>query len=189
MFGSSGLTCPYISNKCVTGIINSLRWRHYGRDSVSNHQSHDCLLNRLFRRRSKKTSKLRATGLCVWNSPGTGEFPAQMASDAENVSIWWCHHVEISKGVICGWSALCLLMPWCYSKNIISIHYGKALNVIYFRPGCVEKKGWPGFLKVNIRSEVSGPKWSICPEIGTAPLWPQTKYSLSVNCIHSSIIP
>ena len=29
------------------------------------------------RRRSKKTSKLRVTGLCVGNSPGTGEFPAQ----------------------------------------------------------------------------------------------------------------
>ena len=44
-------------------------------------------LNRLFRRRSKKTSKLRVTGLCVGNSPGTGKFPAQMTSYAENVSI------------------------------------------------------------------------------------------------------
>ena len=52
-------------------------WRHNGRDSISNHQPHDCLLNRLFGRRSKKTSKLRVTGLCVGNSPGTGEFPAQ----------------------------------------------------------------------------------------------------------------
>ena len=25
-------------------------------------------------------------------SPGTGEFPAQMASNAENVSIWWRHN-------------------------------------------------------------------------------------------------
>ena len=47
---------------------------------------------RLFRRRSKKTSKLRVTGLCAGNSPGTGEFAAQMASFAENVSIWWRHH-------------------------------------------------------------------------------------------------
>ena len=69
-----------------------LRWRHNGRDSVSNHQPHDCLLYRLFRRRSKKTPKLRVTGLCVGNSPGTGEFPSQMASNAENVSIWWRHH-------------------------------------------------------------------------------------------------
>ena len=66
-------------------FIISLPWRHNGRDSVSNHQPHDCLLNRLFRRRSKETSKLRVTGLCAGNSPGTGEFPTQMASYAENV--------------------------------------------------------------------------------------------------------
>ena len=56
-----------------------LQWRHNGCDNVSNHQPHDCLLNRLFRRGSKKTSKLRVTGLYVGNSPVTGEFPAQMA--------------------------------------------------------------------------------------------------------------
>ena len=70
-----------------------LRWRHNGRDGISNHQPHDCLLNRLFRPRSKKTSKLHFTGLCAGRSPGTGEFPAQMASNAEHVSIWWRHHV------------------------------------------------------------------------------------------------
>ena len=73
---------------------------HNGRDSVSNHQHHDCLLNRLFRRRSKKTSKLRVTGLCAGNSPGTGEFPAQMASNAENVSIWWRHHVILQVSIL-----------------------------------------------------------------------------------------
>ena len=46
-----------------------LHWRHNGRDCVLNHQPYDCLLNRLFRRRSKKTSKLRVTGLCEGNSP------------------------------------------------------------------------------------------------------------------------
>ena len=72
-------------------MLTTLRWRQNGRDSVSDHQPHDCLVTRLFRRRSKKTSKLRVTGLCVGNSPGTGEFPAQMASNAENVSIWLSH--------------------------------------------------------------------------------------------------
>ena len=76
--------------------VKSLLWRHNGRDGVSNNQPHDCLLNLLFGRRSKKTSKLRVIGLCVGNSPVTGEFPAQMASNAENVSIWWRHHVEAS---------------------------------------------------------------------------------------------
>ena len=45
-----------------------------------------------FRRRSKKTPKHRVTGLCVGNSQVTGELPAKMASNAENVSIWWRHH-------------------------------------------------------------------------------------------------
>ena len=96
------LMCRQIKETCVfpcdffaiipRASIHSLRWRHNGHDSVSNHQPHDCILNRLFGRRSKKTWKLRVTGLCVANSPGTGEFPAQMASNAENVSIWWRHH-------------------------------------------------------------------------------------------------
>ena len=46
----------------------------------------------------KETSKLRVTGLCAGNSPVTGEFPAQMASNAENVSIWWRHHVLEHRG-------------------------------------------------------------------------------------------
>ena len=72
-------------------LWNTLQWRHNGRDGVSNHQPHHCLLRRLFGCRSKKTSKLRVTGLCVGNSPVTGEFPAQMASNAKNVPIWWRH--------------------------------------------------------------------------------------------------
>ena len=86
---------------CISHIVFSSRWRHNGRDSVSNQQPHHCLLSRLFRRRSKKTSKLRVAGLCVGNSPGTGEFPAQMASNAENASIWWRHHVSIDKHWVC----------------------------------------------------------------------------------------
>ena len=70
----------------------SLQWHHNGHDGVSNHQPRDCLLKRLFRRRSKKTSKPPVTGLCEGNSPVTGEFPAQRASNTEDVSIWWRHH-------------------------------------------------------------------------------------------------
>ena len=75
-----------ITTLILMTTVTSL-WRHNGHDGVSNHQPHDCLLNCLFSRRSKQTSKLRVTGLCAGNSPGTGEFPAQMASNAENVSI------------------------------------------------------------------------------------------------------
>ena len=54
---------------------HALRWRQNGRDSVSNHQPRHCLLSLLFGRRSKKTSKLRVTGLCVGNSPGPVNSP------------------------------------------------------------------------------------------------------------------
>ena len=53
----------------------ALLWRHNDHDSVSNHQPRGYLLSRLFRRRSKKTSKLRVTGLCVGNSPGPVNSP------------------------------------------------------------------------------------------------------------------
>ena len=52
-----------------------LYWRHNDHDGVSNHQPLGCLLNRLFRRRSKKPSKLRVTGLCVGKSPGPVNSP------------------------------------------------------------------------------------------------------------------
>ena len=91
-FNAMSLTVAAKLKHCYTNI--TLQWRHNGRDGVSNHQPHDCLLNYLFRRRPKKTSKLHVTGLCAGNSPLTGEFPAQMASNAENVSISWRHHTH-----------------------------------------------------------------------------------------------
>ena len=39
----------------ATCVMFALQSRQNGRDGVSNHQPHDCLLNRLFRHRSKKT--------------------------------------------------------------------------------------------------------------------------------------
>ena len=50
---------------------------------MSNHRCLDCLLNRLFRWRSKKTSKLHVTGLCEGNPPVAGGFPSQRASNME----------------------------------------------------------------------------------------------------------
>ena len=71
------------------------QWRHNEHDGVSNNRRLDCLLNCLFRRRSKETSKLRVTSLCEGNSPVTVEFPAQRASNGENISIWWRHHATV----------------------------------------------------------------------------------------------
>ena len=45
-------------------------------------------------RRWKKTSNSASLAFVR----GTGEFPAQMASSAENISIWWRHHATSSHG-------------------------------------------------------------------------------------------
>ena len=75
-----------------------LQWRHNERDGVSNHRRPDGVHNRLFRHRSKKSSKLRVTGVCEGNSPVISEFPAQRASNTEKFP----SDDVIMKIIICG---------------------------------------------------------------------------------------
>ena len=67
------------SNHFITTVMAcskmTLHWRHNDHGGVSNHQPYHWLLNRLFRPRSKKTSKLRVIGLCAGNSPGPVNSP------------------------------------------------------------------------------------------------------------------
>ena len=98
----SNSSANVVINNVLRAKCETLHWRHNDHDGVWNHQPHGCLLNRLFRRRSKQTSKLRVTGLSAGEFTGTGEFPAQRASNAENVSIWWRHHGDETP----------LLTPW-----------------------------------------------------------------------------
>ena len=56
--------------------------------TMAAHQPDGYLLNRLFRRKSKKTSKLRVTGLCV----GPVKSPHKGPVTRKNVSIWWRPH-------------------------------------------------------------------------------------------------
>ena len=116
-FTFRGLVTPY----GVWYLVQSLHWRHNEPNGVSNHQPRDWLLNCLFRCRSKKTSKLCVTGLCVENSPGTGEFSAQKASNAENVFIWWRHHDYLKYWlVVCYLSAKSIWHHWwqCVNWNV-----------------------------------------------------------------------
>ena len=130
-------------------ISITLQWRHIERGGVSNHQRLHCLLiNHLFGCRSK----LRATGLCARNSPVTGEFLPQKASNAEFFSIWWHHHdlchlndaniPDIWK--ISAWQSLkwyTLLFPYMEAKRthaifwrwyIMSHIYIACVRVVYF---------------------------------------------------------
>ena len=79
---------------------HTLQWRHNQRNGVINHRHHGCLIDRLFRHRSKKTLKHRVTGLC--NSPVTGVFPMQMVSNAGK-----CFHLITSS--------------WLWSRNHVSV--------------------------------------------------------------------
>ena len=65
----------------------TLQLRHNERDGVSNHRNLDRLLNRLFRRRSKKHYRFRVSDHC--EELDDRWFPSQRASNAENVFIWW----------------------------------------------------------------------------------------------------
>ena len=78
----------------------------------------------------KETSKLRVTGLFVGNSPVTGEFPAQMASNAENVSIWWRHHgypANIRTLKTRATNCFCWRLCFCKIKNFLNGEINGAL--------------------------------------------------------------
>ena len=70
---SSGAASIRIQTSQETIISSPLQWRYNERDGVSNPHRLDCILNRL-----------------------TVDFPAQRASKAEKVSIWWRHHVTLT---------------------------------------------------------------------------------------------
>ena len=100
-------------NKEYTCFLHSfnkytLQRRHNVQDGISNHWCIYCLLNCCFRWRSKKPSKLCATGLCLENSLLTREFPPQRSSNVENVSDWWCNR---------GWSCVSLDQMMSYKMT------------------------------------------------------------------------
>ena len=68
-----------LSGRCLVNVdlraYTTLRWRHNERDGVSNYRRLECSFNRLFRCRSRKTSKLCVTGLGEGNSPGPVNSP------------------------------------------------------------------------------------------------------------------
>ena len=119
--------------------LQALQWRHNECNGISNHQPHDCLLKQLFRLRSKKTSKLHVIGLCAGNSPVTGEFLAQRASNAENVAIWWRHHDRMRHGTVHPWYLVVIVLQTTRERHPIARPYGRAM-------GCLrEFKVWSMF--------------------------------------------
>ena len=94
----SSLASPEVAKMVTCGTaVNPLQWRH----NQSNHQPKHYLLNHLVRRRSKKTSKLRITGLCAGNPhkwPVTRKmFPFD---DVTMNKTFPFHHINIWRGMI-----------------------------------------------------------------------------------------
>ena len=117
----------YISCKCDTNraghftldayasrpVACSLLWRHNGRDSVSNHQLtfvYPIVYSDADRRRHQSSALLAfVRGIHRWPVNSS----AQMASNAENVSIWWRHHVLVTyRQQILQWSWWLLNNEW-----------------------------------------------------------------------------
>ena len=175
------MKCALTGYENVSQVYSSLQWRHNGRDGASNHPRLGCLLNCLFRHRSKKTLKLRVTGLCEGNSPVAGEFPAQMASNAENVSIWWYHHVHM---FLCHYMYICefgcvfihrsfyLYVSVYFEHNIYLIHmllWCYILLYIFvesrFHRILLEYMLQRLILKIQIKENTKAPRhWPLCGE-------------------------
>ena len=107
------LVCKNMSQLLYTRFtVSSLQWRHNERDCVSNHLRLHCLFNLLFRRRSKKTSKLRVTGFCEGIHRWLG-----------NVSIWWRYHM-------CFIHILDKLVTWMHSWYYIKTKRSNTVSML-----------------------------------------------------------
>ena len=142
---------------------SSLQWRHNGWDCVSNHQPEHYILNRLFGRISAKTSKLCVTGLCAGTSTVTGEFPAQMASNAENASIWWRHHSRVRAWA---WSAVIsnvIAFRTCvtYSSKFLLQKHSLSITNIHLKISFAKNRPFgSGLIVWNLRS-IPPSTWAI----------------------------
>ena len=104
--------------------LPALQWRYNEHDGVSNHQRLDCLPNRLLKRRSNETSKLRVTGLCEGNLPLTVEFPAQRVTRKmfpfDDVIMWILGSEPIPPAPLI-FQVCNLLKPWLHKECRVCI--------------------------------------------------------------------
>ena len=94
----------------IIKMTQALSWSHNEGDGVSNHRR----FNRLIRHRSKKTAKLRVTGLWEENQPVAGGFPSQRASNEEK-----CFHLMTSSWVVLSFVSSHVIQ--CYNSRDVFI--------------------------------------------------------------------
>ena len=111
----SGVLPPYAESFRTQHMFSiSIQWRHNEHDGATNHQPHECLL----KVRIKENIKAPRHWPLWGNSSVSGEFPAQRASNAENVSIWWRHHyIQFYKDIA---MQTCTCWPLEFIDNIFA---------------------------------------------------------------------
>ena len=113
----------------------SLEWRHNGRDSVSNHQPHVCILNRLFRRRSKKTSNSAslafARGIQRWPVNSRHKWPVtRKMFPFDDVIMYFFSRVQYHAVDL--WNLLSDVIKIFHVANISNVIYVKKIQWIFF---------------------------------------------------------
>ena len=112
-------------------VLSTLQWCHNQR--FPNHQPYDCLLNCLFKAQIKENIKAPRHWPLWGEFPG--EFPAQRASTAENVSISWRHH-DFNHGIMdvitsfYGVSSCKVTYNTCHLSNYIWDYYIGTLSSV-----------------------------------------------------------
>ena len=142
-----------------SSLTSALHWRRNDHDGVSNHQPHS-LLNHLFRCRSKKTSKLRITDLCVGNSPGPvdsthkGSIMRKMFPFDDIImecQIWGCSETDVILGACLRVGIVLIKIKWSPHLLIFIMGnpyiwslYGGPLPAILHYPGPFvwSRNGW-----------------------------------------------
>ena len=79
---------------CHSKTNHTIQWRHNDHDGVSKSPASRLFTQLFIQTQIKENIKATRHWPLCGEFTGTGEFPAQRASYAENVSIWWRHHEQ-----------------------------------------------------------------------------------------------
>ena len=103
------------------------------------------------RKHQSSASLAFVRGIHRW--PVTGEFPAQMASNAENVSIWWRHHGLAGQPLARGWQVSnpsISLLFWVHLLAAITLY----VHMVHNLCGTARHKATAAHVFVDIGSAI-----------------------------------
>ena len=126
-------------NKFVTLSVNCIRFFHYSDAIKSAMMSQITGVTIVYSTVCSGADQIKhqssaSLGFVGGNSPVTGEFPTQRTRNAENISIWWRHHVR-------RWDSISGGKNWYYwelSSNSLQLYWVEkfhkiAIGLSYFK--------------------------------------------------------